>query len=58
MTAAIRTQHGAEFARIMSVGVHRPDRVVTNAEISAWVGRGSFFGGIAPELTCSMSSAQ
>jgi 3-oxoacyl-[acyl-carrier-protein] synthase-3 len=33
MTSPIRTQHGAEFARIMSVGVHRPDRVVTNAEI-------------------------
>ncbi len=37
MTAAIRTQHGAEFARIMSVGVHRPDRVVTNAEICALI---------------------
>lgn len=37
MTAAIRTQEGAEFARIMSVGVYRPERVVTNAEICTMI---------------------
>ena len=33
MTASISTRTGAEFARIMSVGAYRPERVVTNAEI-------------------------
>ena len=37
MTATIRTQEGAEFARIMSVGVYRPERVVTNAEICTMI---------------------
>lgn len=37
MTATIRTQERAEFARIMSVGVYRPERVVTNAEICTMI---------------------
>ena len=37
MTAAIRTQQGVDFARIMSIGVHRPERVVTNAEICTFI---------------------
>ncbi len=32
--------------------------IVTNAAISSCVGRFSFFGGISPELTCSITSAQ
>ena len=33
MTAKIKTPEGAKYARIMSVGAYRPERVVTNAEI-------------------------
>ncbi len=36
----------------------RASRLVTNAAISSCVGRFSFFGGISPELTCSITSAQ
>ena len=36
----------------------RESRLVTNTEISSCVGRFSFFGGISPELTCSIISAQ
>jgi hypothetical protein len=37
----------------------RESRLVTNAAISACVGWGfSFFGGISPEFTCSITSAQ
>ncbi|GDX32706.1 3-oxoacyl-[acyl-carrier-protein] synthase 3 protein 1 [Actinomycetes bacterium] len=33
MTSAIKTSSGAKYAKIMSVGGYRPERIVTNAEI-------------------------
>ena len=33
MSARINPSIGAEYARIMSIGVHRPSRIVTNAEV-------------------------
>ncbi|MGA1089207.1 MAG: 3-oxoacyl-ACP synthase, partial [Candidatus Nanopelagicales bacterium] len=33
MTARIKAQTGAPYARIMSVGSYRPERIVTNAEV-------------------------
>lgn len=37
MTAPIATRPGAPFARIMSVGSYRPERIVTNAEVCEWI---------------------
>ena len=33
MTARIQAPAGAPYARILSVGSYRPERVVTNAEV-------------------------
>ncbi|HUW16808.1 MAG TPA: 3-oxoacyl-ACP synthase, partial [Actinomycetes bacterium] len=33
MTGTIRLEAGPAYARILGVGAHRPDRVVTNEEI-------------------------
>ena len=33
MTARIQTPTGAPYARILSVGSYRPERIVTNAEV-------------------------
>ena len=37
MTAPITVRRGAPFARIMSVGSYRPERIVTNAEVCEWI---------------------
>ena len=37
MTAPITVRRGAPYARIMSVGSYRPERVVTNAEVCEWI---------------------
>ena len=37
MTARITRSRGAEHARIMGVGVMRPERVVTNEEVLTWI---------------------
>ena len=37
MTAPITVRRGAPYARIMSVGSYRPERIVTNAEVCEWI---------------------
>jgi 3-oxoacyl-[acyl-carrier-protein] synthase-3 len=37
MTAVITPRSGAQFARLMSVGSYRPERIVTNAEVCEWI---------------------
>ena len=53
-----RPENSRAAIRAALPSLMRASRLDTNAAISACVGFFSFFGGISPEFTCSITSAQ